>query len=470
MDNQRVSQTTWDPVRDNHSIAVVESRRPFARYERALGFLLGRTDYERNVPVRYDPNTYGLMRIQALLTQVGNPHEKLRTVHIAGSKGKGSTATMLARMLEASGYQVGLYTSPHLEDLRERISINGKLIGKAQLVDLLNRVYTPLQQLTGRDSPTFFDIMTTLAFMHFLDNRVDLAVIETGLGGRLDSTNVIIPEVVGITSLSLDHMHQLGPTIEHIAREKAGIFKHGVPIVTSDQNPSALNILQAQALALKAPFAVVGRDMHYSYRHKRSREKGSYGKICLTTETHSFEHQRVPLHGEHQAQNCALALALLDRLQRQGYAINKEEALRGIDSMTLPGRMEMISSKPRILIDGAHNVASIRALIQAIALHISADSVTMIFGCNLDKDIEGMLQEIQYGADKIVFTASDSPRAVSPQSLAERYTDICGKMCQAATNLEQAMEMIHPVVGNEDLICITGSFYLIGTARKLFLR
>ena len=175
----------------NPKTAVVKGRRPFGKYQRALHFLLERTNYERTIPARYNASTWGLARIRALLARVGNPHKKLRTVHIAGTKGKGSTATMLARMLEANGYRVGLYTSPHVEDLCERISVNGQMIEKRQLVDLLNRIYAPLQTLTGVKAPTFYDIMTTLAFLHFVDSRVDLAVIETGLGGRLDSTNML---------------------------------------------------------------------------------------------------------------------------------------------------------------------------------------------------------------------------------------------------------------------------------------
>lgn len=421
------------------------------------------------MPTRYDASTCGLTRIRTLLTRVGNPHKKLRTVHIAGSKGKGSTAAMLARMLEANGHRVGLYTSPHIEDLRERIRVNGKMIEKRQLVGLLNRVHAPLQFLAGANEPTFFDIMTTLAFLHFVDNGVDLAVIETGLGGCLDSTNVIKPEAVGITSLSLDHM-PLGATIEHIAKEKAEVFKRGIPIVTTGQDQRAMDVLQAHASALNAPLAVVGRDIHYSYRYEMSRQEGPHSRICLTTETSAFEHLRVPLHGEHQAQNCALALALLDTLKGRGFAVNDEEALQGLCSLELPGRTELICRKPRVLIDGAHNAASINALVRAIALYVPADTVVMIFGCTHDKDIEGMLHELQYGADKVIFTRSNSRRAASPNDLAERYGEICGKMCQVTDNLEQALETAQASVCSEDLVCITGSFDLIGAARTRLSR
>jgi dihydrofolate synthase/folylpolyglutamate synthase len=321
--------------------------------------------------------------------------------------------------------------------------------------------------LTGADAPTFFDILTVLAFAHFLDRRVDLAVIETGLGGRLDSTNVITPEVVGITSLSLDHQDLLGSTIEHIAQEKAGVFKRRIPIVTVNQDPGALGVLQRQALAVDAPLTVVGRDCHYSYRCEMSREEGPHGRIWLTTETSAFENVRVPLHGQHQALNCALALALLDRLKGRGFTVHEGKTLQGLRSVKLPGRLEMIGGDPRIVLDGAHNAASMRALIQTLALHVPADSVVTIFGCNRDKDIEGMLRELQYGADKVVFTRNESPRSMCPYELAQRYEEIGRKMCQVADTLEQALVNARACTGGKDLICIAGGFGMVGQAKRL---
>ena len=183
----------------------------------------------RKPRLRYNVTTFNLDRMEKLLSLVGNPHKKIETVHIAGTKGKGSTATMLARMLEANGYNVGLYTSPHVVHLHERIAVNSKMISEREMLGLLNRIYAPIEKMSKTDAPTFFEIMTALAFMYFVDMKVDIAVIETGLGGRLDSTNVIKPEVVGITSLSIDHQQQLGKTLDSIAKEKAGIFKRGVP-------------------------------------------------------------------------------------------------------------------------------------------------------------------------------------------------------------------------------------------------
>jgi dihydrofolate synthase/folylpolyglutamate synthase len=408
--------------------------------------------------------------MQKLLSLLGSPHKKIHTVHIGGTKGKGSTATMLARMLEANGYKVGLYTSPHVVHLHERITINSTMISDSEMCGLLNRAYAPVEKMSKTDQPTFFEIMTALAFMHFLDNEVDIAVIETGLGGRLDSTNVIKPKVVGITSLSIDHQNLLGNTIDCIAKEKAGIFKRGVPVVTVQQDPLAMRVLKSQAVAAQTQLSVTGSDIDFSQRFETSREHGPHTRICLSTPTSKFEHLRVPLHGRHQAINCGLALAMLDKLKSAGYKIDNDKAAEGLYKVSLAGRMEMICGDPRIMIDAAHNAASIKALIHAVGQNIPYDSMVVIFGCNSDKDVRGMLHQLQFGADKVIFTRSNSPKAVSPGDLAEMYTEICGKMYQTASSLGQALQLAKSAVSKEDLICITGSFYLIGQAKTRFQR
>ncbi len=446
-------------------VAKVKSKKAFRSYKEAIKYLFEKTNYENETRLRYNVTTFNLKRMENLLSLLGNPHKKTPTAHIAGTKGKGSTAAMLAKMLESNDYNVGLYTSPHVAHLHERITVNSKMISESEMLGLLNRIYAPVEKMAKVDSPTFFEIMTALAFMHFADAKTDISVIETGLGGRLDSTNVIRPEVIGITSLSIDHQHQLGETIDKIAREKAGIFKSGVPVVTVQQEAAAMHVLRSHATAVKAPFSVTGHDIDFSYRFETSREDGPHNRICLTTPTSKFEHLRVPLHGEHQAINCGLAIAMLDKLKSSGYKIDNGKAAEGLNSVSLAGRMEMICDDPRIMIDAAHNAASIRALIHAIGQNIPYDSMVIIFGCNNDKDIKGMLHQLQYGADKVIFTRSNSAKAMSPQDLADVYTEICGKMCQTAISLGEALQLAKSAVDKEDLICITGSFYLIGQAK-----
>lgn len=453
--------------KSSSEFAKVKVKKPFRNYQQAIDYLFAKTDYEKQERLRYNVTTFNLDRMEKLLSLLGNPHTKIRTVHIGGTKGKGSTATMLARMLEANGYKVGLYTSPHVVHLHERITVNSQMLSEADMRDLLNRIYAPVEKMSATP-PTFFEIMTALAFMHFVDKQVDIAVIETGMGGRLDSTNVIQPQVVGITSLSIDHTQQLGNTIDLIAEEKAGIFKRGVPAITVQQDPAAMQVLRAKALAVKAPLSVTGTDIDFSHRFETSREHGPHTRICLTTPTSKFEHLRVPLHGNHQAINCGLALAMLDKLKTMGYKIDNDKAAEGLDKVSLAGRMEMISQDPRILIDGAHNAASIQALMHAIGQNIPYDSMVVIFGCNNDKDVRGMLDKLQYGADKVIFTRSNSVKAMPPEELADMYTEICGKMCQTAASLGPALQLAKSAISKEDLICITGSFYLIGQAKLRF--
>jgi len=455
-------------ARAGPKVVRVKSKKAFKSYKEAIKYLYEKTDYEREKHLRYNVTTFSLDRMENLLSLVGNPHKKVPTVHIAGTKGKGSTATMLAKMLEVNDYAVGLYTSPHVVHLHERITVNSKMISEREMLGLLNRIYAPVEKVAKTEKVTFFEIMTALAFMHFVERGVDIAVIETGMGGRLDSTNVIRPEVVGITSLSIDHQYQLGETIGSIAKEKAGVFKRGVPVVTVKQDPDAMRVLKSCASAVRAPLSVTGDDIDFSQRFETSREDGPHTRICLTTATSKFEHLRVPLHGKHQAINCGLALAMLDKLKASGYEIDDEKATEGLNEVSLTGRMEMICDDPRIMIDAAHNAASIRALIHAIGQNIPYDSMVVIFGCNRDKDVEGMLRELQYGADKVIFTRSKSAKAMSPEDLAEMYTEICGKMYQTAVSLGGALQIAKSAVDKEDLICITGSFYLIGQAKTRF--
>jgi len=450
-------------------VQPIKSSKQFRTIKQALEYLFTRTDYEKQSRLRYNVTTFSLERMEKLLGLLANPHKKLACAHIAGTKGKGSTATMLAKMLQANGYSVGLYTSPHVVSLNERIEVDGKRITDSELTGLINRVYAAVEKLAKTDAPTFFEIFTAMAFLYFVDKKVDIAVIETGLGGRLDSTNVIEPAVVGITNISIDHTNLLGKTLDSIAREKAGIIKKGVPVITVPQDPLAMKEIKKQANTVKAPLIVTGKDIDFSYRFESSREYGPHTRICLTTPTSKFEHLRVPLPGEHQAMNCGLAIAMLDALKSGGYKIDDAKAVEGLKDIKMPGRMEIIHNDPRILIDGAHNASSIRALVQAIGQHVPYDSMVVIFGCGQDKDVRGMLEQLQFGADKVIFTRSNSPKAVYPQELADMYTEICGKMCQTAFSLREAIRVASSAIGKEDLICITGSFYLVGQARMMYM-
>jgi dihydrofolate synthase/folylpolyglutamate synthase len=409
--------------------------------------------------------------MRTLLKHLGNPHTKFKTAHVAGTKGKGSTCHMLAGMLQSGGLKTGLYTSPHILDMRERIRLNGEMISHQELVELVKRVEPVLKKMgaANGDRPTFFEIFTAMSFCYFADRKVDIAVIETGMGGRLDSTNVITPEVCAITSISKDHMSVLGNTLSKIAEEKAGIFKKDVPAVTCVQDNDVTGVLRRVAGTAKAPLHIVGQDIEFSYRFEITRPIGPHMRVCLSTETSRFEHLAVPLMGEHQAVNCGLALAMLDKLKQRGLPFDDAKALEGLANVKIPGRLEVINRNPHVIIDGAHNAASVQALFRGIGQHIPYDSMVVIFGCNCDKDIDGMLEQISLGADKVIFTRSrNNPKAADPLELSNLYTERYGKMAQVADSFAVAMEIAERAISREDLITVTGSFYLIGEAKTYF--
>ena len=433
-----------------------------------MDFLASQTNYERRPPRRRDRGQNTLDRIKLLLTDLGNPQDQFKAIHLAGTKGKGSTAAMLTEMLVNNGLKTGTYTSPHVMDLRERIALDGDLIPKARLTALIAKIADTSKAYADKMKPTYFEILTAAAFLWFAEEKVDIAVIETGLGGRFDATSLVNPIVCAMTAISLDHMAQLGDTIEKIAVEKAGIFKKGVPIISAPQADSVRQILKDAADALECEIKFAGEDIRFSYRFEASREAGPQARICVTTPTCHFDHLLVPLVGEHQAMNCGVAIGVIDEMRKQGIPIVDEKCVSGLRNVRLPGRMEMICEEPRVLGDGAHNAASIEALMRAIGQNVPYDSMVVIFGCCADKDVEGMLKLIQLGADKIIFTKINSPRAMDPSDLAVKFSEVAGRMAQVATSLEDAFVIAEKAVTREDLICVTGSFYLVSAAKVLF--
>ncbi|MGB1124025.1 MAG: bifunctional folylpolyglutamate synthase/dihydrofolate synthase [Phycisphaeraceae bacterium] len=438
-------------------------------YTTGLKWLYGHVDNERLRLVKYDDKAFSLDRMRQLLKLLGDPQEGLKCVQVAGTKGKGSTCAMIASMLQGCGYTVGSFSSPHLIDLRERIVINGDMIAYNECADIFREIAAVETKLKA-GPPTFFEIMTAAALKYFADQAVDIAVLETGLGGRLDCTTVVDPLVTAITGISLDHTHLLGDSIEAIAKEKAGIFKTGVPALTLKQEDAAAEVLAQCATDAGTILETTGAEIDFSYRFEANKELGPHCRVCVNTETSKFEHLPVPLKGEHQAHNCALALAVLDKLKAHGFHFEEQALIRGLAATDLPGRMEFVHEKPRVLIDGAHNAASIGALIKSLGAHVQYDSLVMVFGCGQDKDVEGMLEQVALGADKIIFTeAKANPRAVETNDLLKKFGEISGKMAQQADNLPDALKLASRAVSREDLIVVTGSFYLAGEARKFFL-
>ncbi len=434
-------------------------------YSNAVRYLMDRTDYEQLRAMRLSRDMFKLDRMNALMDKLDNPQQQIRMVHVAGTVGKGSTVAMIASMLEGCGYAVGRYTSPHLIDVRERIALNDQEIPRSDFTDLMRRTSEAAAKL--KEEPTFFEIITAVAFLYFAEQAVDLAVIETGLGGRFDSTNIIIPEVSVITRIAHDHAHFLGNTLPEIAREKAGIIKQGVPVITCLQDEAVEEVLREVAQEVDAPLKIVTKDIEFSCRFGAGEGRAPHSRICIVTETSQFMHLPVPLPGEHQAMNCAMALSVVDTLKNRGFDFPEVPMHEGLSKTSTPGRMEIVWERPRILVDGAHNPAALTALIRCIGAHVPYDSMVCVFGCCEDKDIPALLEKIALGGDKIIFTkAKGNPRAADPEMLQKQLREISGKMSQVAKNLPDALNLASRAVGRDDLICVTGSFYLVGEAKR----
>lgn len=442
--------------------------RPFAGYQDAAAWLEKRINVETAKPGSVNREVFKLDRMAALMEALGAPHQAVKTVHVAGSKGKGSVVEMTAACLMGCGLTVGVYTSPHLVHVRERIRIGTEAISYQHFVHAISHVAGAAGDVEAKFGPlTYFEILTAMAFVHFAEQAVDIAVIETGLGGRLDSTNVITPEVSAVTAIQLEHTSFLGETLAKIAREKAGIFKPGIVALSAPQPDEVVGVFEEVARSVGAPFRLLGRDVEYTERFEASPGRGPRGWVSIGTHRGAFEHVAVPLKGEHQSANCGLALAILDALGERGFDLPVMKVIEGLATASHAGRMEMVWHDPRVLLDGAHNPESIQCLVRAVGSHYKYDSLVVIFGCCADKDVDGMLSRIAVGADKIIFTrTSGHARAAKPSDLQHRFSEFSGKMALAADDLPSALALASRAVGPDDLICITGSLYLVGEAKK----
>jgi dihydrofolate synthase/folylpolyglutamate synthase len=395
---------------------------------------------------------FGLDNIFWILSLIDNPHTFLKTIHIGGTNGKGSVARMSSAILQEAGYTVGCYTSPHLVSFTERITINDGEISESQTVELTAFIRERVETADRSRSFTFFDFTTALAFEYFRRKKVDLAVIEVGLGGRLDSTNVILPLVSVITNVDFDHMDYLGGSIHEIAREKAGILKQGVPCVTGAEG-EALEVIR-EAARPKTPLFVLDETFHF---RKMADQMISYQGL-----ENAFSDLRVNLVGDHQLSNCALALCTLELLTRVGFTVTEETIRRALAGVTWPGRLEMVHEKPLILLDAAHNPHGARALASYLRTHHADTRKILVFGVMKDKNFASMLAELAPLADEILLTRPRTDRAALPEEL----IPFAGNATVTAT-INEALEKAREMAREDDLIVITGSFYTIGEARTL---
>jgi len=395
----------------------------------------------------------GLGTISRLMKGLGNPQDRFFPIHIAGTNGKGSIAAFLSSVLSHAGYKVGLYTSPHLVSFNERIQINGCPISDkdvAQVAEAVQRVYTQ------GEPPTFFECATAMAFYHFASKGVDWAILETGMGGRYDATNVVHPEVSVISNISMEHQQYLGNTLEKIAREKAGIIKKGAGVVTGTRQKSPLRILEHAAAEKKVPLYRLGKEIRIR------RDKG--GAFTYIGINRRWSRIKIGLIGDHQVTNAALALGTLELLLEKRLHLTDEAIYAGLAATRWPGRLEVLSADPYILLDGAHNPSAVRTLKKFLKKSIPSRRLTMVVGILEDKAWKPMLRELAGVSDRMILTKPQYERAANPHELAS-FVRTLKQDLVVIPHLPDAISFALDEAGATDAVCITGSLYTVGDAR-----
>ena len=454
----------------------------------ALEYLYGRIDYERTGAIPYRSRLFKLDRMQELLARLGNPHHGVDVVHIAGTKGKGSTAAMVASVLISAGYRTGLYTSPHLDRLEERFCVEGRACSEQELVQLVAYVQPVVEEMDRESAgssntdtgPTYFEITTAMAMLHFCRREVQIAVLEVGLGGRLDSTNVCWPLISVITSISFDHTGQLGSTLPEIAKEKAGIIKPGVPVVSGVRNGEARRVIENTARQWGSQLYELGRDFDFIYELATHASLGNVQPPTVRMVYRELAHNvrignlTLSLLGRHQAANAAVAVATLRQLHQLGWEIEEIAVRQGLANVVWPARIEVLGCQPIVVIDAAHNVASVDALIEAMQEMFPSQRRWLMFATSCDKDVNGMLSRLLPQFEGVVFTRfANNPRSIEPEQLVAQAREISGLVRRsididkifvrpdAQSAWRKAIELAQP----EDLICVTGSFFIAAEMR-----
>lgn len=429
-------------------------------YQEALDYLYRFVDYSLVRNFRHTPEKFDLARMETILNLMDNPHLRYPVVHVAGTKGKGSTSALIASALTAAGYRVGFYSSPHLQEFTERLQVNGAPIRKADLVTLVNDFKPLIDQV---ENITWFEITTALGFAYFLRQNVDVAVIEVGLGGRLDATNVVDPLVSVITSLSMDHMSILGDTLAKIAFEKAGIIKPGRPVVVAPQQEEARQVVEQAAAERGSRLVQVGRDVQYApLSHGLD---GQHFQVWMASEppVELF----TTLLGLHQVENAATAYAALVTARAEGLAVSDQAIAEGFARVVWPARFEVLQRDPLVIIDSAHNSDSALRLRQTLDDYLPGRGVILLFGASEDKDVTSMLEVLRPRARLMIATQSVHPRAASAEDLAARAAAL-GCPAQAVAPVEAAYEAALQQAGPDDIILAAGSLFIAAAVRAVW--
>jgi len=398
---------------------------------------------------------FGLSKTSNLMKSFGNPHRGQRYVHIGGTNGKGSVAAMLESILMEAGLKVGFYSSPHLVRFTERFRINGQEISQDRVAEIGAAL---MGAIDSGEPPTFFEVVTAMALIYFAGEGTDISIMEVGMGGRLDATNVIRPRVSVITNISLDHQFFLGPRLEDIAGEKAGIIKQGVDLVTAATQPAVIDLFRRRCQAKKAPFWRVGRDVRYRANGVRLNYYGF---------TRRLKDLELGLHGVHQHRNAALALAVVELLaEKEGYEISSDHIRTGLMNPKWPGRLHIVSREPLLILDGAHNPGAIRSLARSIHKGFRYKRLILVLGVMGDKDIGGIAREIVPMADHVIYSRPEYHRAATPETLA-RVAAPMGKPGEIIPQLAEAIQRAREIAAPEDMILVTGSLFTVGDAMAI---
>lgn len=435
---------------------------PKSDYNSALDYLYSFVDYSLTKQLRYSAEKFNLQRMRDLMEKMGNAHQKFPVVHIAGTKGKGSTSILIAAVLQNAGYKVGLYTSPHLHDYCERIQVNQVPISHQDLVRQINLIHLTVAAVS---EITTFEITTAIGFQYFAEQKVDIAIIEVGLGGRLDATNVVNPILSVITSLSYDHMNILGDTIHKIAIEKAGIIKKNIPVVIAPQGFPEVNSVLAD-IAKKNESQIIFVEQEYTYTsqsHSLVGQRFSLSRIALKKQKPN--NYSISLLGYHQIENAVTARAALEVIKAKGFQVTEENVVEGFQSAFWPCRFEIIKKKPLIIVDSAHNVDSAVKLQATVKDYLKNRNVTLIFGASEDKDIRGMFEALFPVVNDIIVTKSIHPRAFEPENLAGIASQLQREV-KVSQSIEEALELISRKSAN-DVVLITGSIFVAAAAKEI---
>ena len=408
----------------------------------------------------------GLDAMRSFMAKVNNPHQRLQTVHVAGTNGKGSVSVTLLTLLTKARYRVGLYTSPHLSSVRERFRIGNSFISEATFA----RIATQIREVLGEEKITYFEFTTAIAFMWFAEEELDLVVLETGLGGRLDATNIVDPLVSVITNISMDHEAYLGNTISAVAGEKAGIIKRAVPVITAVKTGAGFTELRAASKEKNASLYRYRKDFYSTINADKSWQWNAVKSLS----NNSYTDLHCSMKGDYQIENASLALATLDLLQKHDFQIDETTVREGLVSVHWPGRLESFSLKRadkelHYLLDGAHNPAGVESLVQTLKEDCTYRKLIVIWGAMADKDLQSTLPMVAELADSILLTKPDGERSADPELLLTNVPSAYKNKCRLLPTVDMAISRAEELAGSEDLILIAGSLYLVGATRKRLL-